>query len=144
MSSVESLRSAKSTVTCLRSPSSAGREVRIFSARKGLGCRRGGRGRVSLLVRPAASASRLRLTGPDEDLPPPHPTARRWPTISSSSQVLQGLIVELKLPLERAIGQAAPLAQQRDHLIQDRDKAHPHPLLAWYLASVLMGEFIIA
>src|SRR5262252_1958315 len=33
MSSMELLRSAKSTVTCLRSPSMAGRAVRIFSAR---------------------------------------------------------------------------------------------------------------
>ena len=32
-SSIEPLRSANSTVTCLRSPSSALREVRIFSAR---------------------------------------------------------------------------------------------------------------
>ena len=34
-SSIEPLRSAKSTVTCLRSPSRAPREVRIFSARYG-------------------------------------------------------------------------------------------------------------
>src|SRR6266568_3383387 len=32
-SSIEPFTSAKSTVTCLRSPSRAGREVRIFSAR---------------------------------------------------------------------------------------------------------------
>src|SRR4030095_9414421 len=32
-SSIEPLRSAKSTVTCLRSPSSAALDVRIFSAR---------------------------------------------------------------------------------------------------------------
>jgi hypothetical protein len=35
MSSVESLRSANSTVTCLRSPARAGRTARIFSARCG-------------------------------------------------------------------------------------------------------------
>jgi hypothetical protein len=29
------------------------------------------------------------------------------------------------LSLERTIGHAAPLAQQRDHLIYDRDKVHP-------------------
>jgi hypothetical protein len=33
LSSMELVTSAKSTVTCLRSPSSAEREVRIFSAR---------------------------------------------------------------------------------------------------------------
>ena len=38
---------------------------------------------------------------------------------------------KLKLPLERAIRQADPLAQERDHLIQDRDKVH--------LASSLPG-----
>jgi hypothetical protein len=30
----------------------------------------------------------------------------------------------LKLPLEGAIGQASPLAQQRNHLIHDRDTIH--------------------
>ena len=40
-------------------------------------------------------------------------------------QVFQCVGVELKLPLERAIRQAAPLAQERGHLIQDRDKVHP-------------------
>src|SRR4029453_15323338 len=41
-SSMEPFRSANSTVTCLRSPSSAWREVRIFSARYGGGGAIGG------------------------------------------------------------------------------------------------------
>jgi len=36
-----------------------------------------------------------------------------------------GESIDSKLPLEGAIRQAAPLAQKRDHLIQDRDKVHP-------------------
>ena len=40
-------------------------------------------------------------------------------------QVFQRRVIELELPLERAIGQAAPLAQQGHHLIHDRDKIHP-------------------
>ena len=44
-------------------------------------------------------------------------------------QVVQRRLIELELPLERAIGHAAPLAQERDHLIHDRDKVHPGPSL---------------
>ena len=40
-------------------------------------------------------------------------------------EVLQCLGIEVELPLEGAIGHAAPLAQQGDHLIHDRDKVHP-------------------
>ena len=40
-------------------------------------------------------------------------------------QILQVRVIELKLPLERPIRQAAPLAQEGDHLIHDRDKVHP-------------------
>ncbi len=40
-------------------------------------------------------------------------------------EILQRRVIELELPLEGAIGQAAPLAQQGDHLIHDRDKVHP-------------------
>jgi hypothetical protein len=39
-------------------------------------------------------------------------------------EVVQRRVVQLELPLEGAIGQAAPLAQQRDHLIHDRDTIH--------------------
>ena len=39
-------------------------------------------------------------------------------------EIRQRRIVELKLPLERAIGQAAALAQEGDHLIHNRDKVH--------------------
>ena len=44
-------------------------------------------------------------------------------------EVVERSIVELKLPLEGAIGQAAPLAEQGNHLIQDRNKVHPSLLL---------------
>jgi hypothetical protein len=52
-------------------------------------------------------------------------------------EVLRGRIIQLKLPLERAIGQAAPLAQEGDHLIQDRYKVHPvsPPYLALCLGA---------
>src|SRR5262249_26957964 len=40
-------------------------------------------------------------------------------------QILQRLIIELELPRERAIGDTAALAQQRDHLIHHDDKVHP-------------------
>jgi hypothetical protein len=42
-------------------------------------------------------------------------------------QVFQRGVIELKLPLEGAIGDAAPLAQQNDCLIHHRDKVHPAP-----------------
>ena len=37
-------------------------------------------------------------------------------------EVLKCLVIELELPLERAIGDTTPLAQEGDHLIHDRDK----------------------
>ena len=52
-------------------------------------------------------------------------------------QVLQGRIIQLELPLEGAIGQAAPLAQEGDHLIQDRDKVHPLSFLLCALPACL-------
>src|SRR5262245_57815338 len=39
------------------------------------------------------------------------------------------LVSQGELELEGAIGHAAPLAQQDDHLIHDRDKVHPGPSL---------------
>jgi len=39
-------------------------------------------------------------------------------------QILQRCLIELELPLEGAIRQAAPLAQERNHLIYHRDKVH--------------------
>jgi hypothetical protein len=41
-----------------------------------------------------------------------------------------GESIDSKLPLEGAIRQAAPLPQQRTHLIHHRDKVHPVPSLA--------------
>ena len=40
-------------------------------------------------------------------------------------EIVQGVVIQLKLSLEGPIGHAAPLAQQGDHLIHDRDKVHP-------------------
>ena len=40
-------------------------------------------------------------------------------------EVVQRRVVELELSLERAIGQATPLAQQGNRLIHHRDKVHP-------------------
>jgi hypothetical protein len=40
-------------------------------------------------------------------------------------EVLKGLVIELELPLERAIGDTTALAQQRAYLIHHRDKVHP-------------------
>ena len=39
--------------------------------------------------------------------------------------VLQGCLVELELPLQGAVGHAAPLAQEGNRLIHHRDKVHP-------------------
>jgi hypothetical protein len=39
-------------------------------------------------------------------------------------EIVQRIVVELKLPLEGPIGHAAPLAQEDDHLIHERDKVH--------------------
>ena len=55
---------------------------------------------------------------------------------------LQGLVVQVKLHFERAIRHPAPLAQQDDHLIYDRDKVHPvsslhgaRPTYSWTSSS---------
>jgi hypothetical protein len=44
-------------------------------------------------------------------------------------EIVQRVVIQLKLPLEGPIRHAAPLAQERDHLIHDRDKVHPGPFL---------------
>ena len=54
-------------------------------------------------------------------------TARRWPYMRFLLEILQRCIIQLELPPERTIGQAAPLAQEGDHLIQDRDKVTLSP-----------------
>jgi hypothetical protein len=43
----------------------------------------------------------------------------------SNCEVLERLVIELELPLKRAIGHTTSLAQERDHLIHHRDKVHP-------------------
>ena len=70
----------------------------------------------------------LRSTGPDEY--GPLLIGRETLTVDEFNfEVFEGLVIELELPLECAIGHAAPLAQQRDHLIHHRDKVHPAPSL---------------
>jgi hypothetical protein len=59
-------------------------------------------------------------------------------------EVVQGGIVQLKLPLEGAIGEAAPLAQEDNRLIHHGDKVHSVSSLAWCSASVRMRALIIA
>jgi hypothetical protein len=47
--------------------------------------------------------------------------------LAGDNLLLQGFqvrLIQLKLQFEGVISQAAPLAQQRDHLIHDRDKIH--------------------
>jgi hypothetical protein len=48
-------------------------------------------------------------------------------------QVVEGVVIQLKLSLERPIGHTTPLAQQGHHLIQDCDKVHP-------ISSLLSAE----
>jgi hypothetical protein len=42
-------------------------------------------------------------------------------------EVLDRFVIQPELPLECAIGHAAPLTQEGDHLIHDRDKVHLAP-----------------
>ena len=61
----------------------------------------------------------LRRTGPDED--PAFLIHRQALAVDEFVfEVIQRGVVQVKLPLERAIGHPAPLAQERNHLIQDR------------------------
>ena len=63
------------------------------------------------------------VTRPDQDVP----RLIDREALALDELVFQGLqvrVIELKLQLEGAIGQAAPLAQEGDHLIHDRDKVH--------------------
>ena len=41
------------------------------------------------------------------------------------AEIVQGVVIQLQLPLEGPIGHAAPLAQQHDRLIHHGDKVHP-------------------
>jgi hypothetical protein len=48
-----------------------------------------------------------------------------------AEEIRQGVRIQLELPLQGAIGYTAPLAQEGDHLIHERDKVHPlSPCLA--------------
>ena len=59
-------------------------------------------------------------------------------------EIVQGVVIQLKLPLEGPIGHAATLAQQDDHLVHDRDKVHPLSSLPGAQASLSMRDSIIA
>ena len=69
-----------------------------------------------------------------------------WFEMPIISQALHppGESIDSKLPLEGAIRQAAPLPQQRHHLIHHRDKVHPVSSLLRCSASMLMRSPIIA
>jgi hypothetical protein len=67
---------------------------------------------------------RISVTGPHDTLVVL--AERVWVGIAQfGEEIGQGLRIKLKLPLQGAIGHAAPLAQQRQRLIDDRDKVHP-------------------
>jgi hypothetical protein len=49
-----------------------------------------------------------------------------------AEEICQGVRIQLELPLQGAIGHPAPLPQESDHLIHERDKVHPlSPCLAY-------------
>ena len=75
--------------------------------------------------RVAAGLEASALPSPDQHAARPHHGPGCWASDEFILEVLQGLVVELELPLERAIGHAPPLAQQGDDLIHHRDKVHP-------------------
>src|SRR5215475_8707077 len=64
-----------------------------------------------------------RVTGPDQTAPRviDHMGLRVEEFVLQGSQLL---VVQRELELQGAIGDAAPLAQEGDHLIHDRDKVH--------------------
>ena len=47
--------------------------------------------------------------------------------MSSFLQIFEGRVVELELPLERAVGQAAPPLEHGDRLVEDFLKGHDGP-----------------
>ena len=122
---MEPLRSANSTVTCLRSPSRALRDVKIFLGEVSGGVclwrqcgrrggRRGGWERGACIAHPQHALLFLQDRIPVS-------------IAQLGEEISQGILIELKLPLEGTIGHTAALAQQGDHLIHDRDKVHPVP-----------------
>jgi hypothetical protein len=50
-----------------------------------------------------------------------------------AEEVAQGVRIQLELALQGAIGHPAPLAQQGNHLIHERDKVHLRflPAVRW-------------
>jgi hypothetical protein len=67
--------------------------------------------------------SHLRVTRPDQNVAPL--IDRQALALDEFVlHILQGRVIELELSLEGAIGDAAPLAQQGDHVIHHRDKVH--------------------
>jgi hypothetical protein len=82
-------------------------------------------GRFSLRNWSARRASRRRLRSAGPDQHGPLLIGRETLTVDEFNlEIIEGRVIELELPLERAIGHAAPLAQQCNHLIHDRDKVH--------------------
>ena len=90
----------------------------------------------------AGEPRRRRITRPDEDGPV---LIYREPLALDQfvCECCQVRVIELKLQLEGAIRQAAPLAQQRDRLIHHRHKVHL-VLLPWSSPCVRRRDLIIA
>jgi hypothetical protein len=129
-SSIEPFTSAKSTVTCLRSPSSAEREVRIFR-RGGSACRHAHRG-----AGPTPRARRTaRRTSPAR--------GSRGHTRDSSRDGLEAPGELLGAPdpaghadrLRTAVGR--PSASHREALVQKRRPEHPLLRVIWQEALEL-------
>lgn len=84
----------------------------------GEGCRHAG-----LHWRGGSCGHEACVTAPDEA--GPRLVAHLWVGIEEFiCAIVQSVVISLKLPLEDPISQAAPLAQQDDHLVHNRDKVH--------------------
>ena len=110
-------------MTCLRSPSKVLLDVRDLLGEIG---RRVAEGSPDRCVARGGGpgGSRPRVARPDEDVAPL--IDRQALALDEFVlHILQRCVVELELPLEGAVGHAAPLAQEGDHVIHHRHKVHP-------------------
>ncbi len=123
-SSIEPFRSAKRTVTCLRSPSSAAREVRIFSARC-FGVYDSGAGEAACWLGGERGAAR-----PAELLAPCDggATARAGP-LEPGATVLAEMRARVVLSLAPGAGHAGASEQRRSR--SERLAENSCPGLAW-------------
>ena len=112
------------TVTCLRSPSSAALDRRIFSARCAGVYERGAGGGspegAAGLISPPVHTSTITILVHSEPL--------RLDDLGF--QILEGFIIELELPFERAIGDAASTLEHGNRLIHNLLEGHGRSLRA--------------